>query len=134
MPRRKLNRKRHFGTVHGETGAVYAQDGLLFDTDGLECDIDGRPVDVDDDEPSEPVRPDLSPEEHDGDMPDVRGALLGKNDLALWGRGAKDFIWAHIKDAILAHYNRAVDNRRDAVDLLIDEGLVRPDQAREVDE
>lgn len=53
-------------------------------------------------------------------------------NLAAWGRGQIDYRFADVRDAIRRHYNRVVTEVPDAVEALIDVGLVPPMEARAV--
>lgn len=62
--------------------------------------------------------------------PPVPPAAPGTIDLAAWGRGQREYLWAEVRKAIRAKYHTGVTQRRDAVNLLIDQGLIRAAEAR----
>lgn len=51
-------------------------------------------------------------------------------DLAAWGRGQKDYLWSEVQKAIRQQYHKQVTERRDALDFLIEEGVITADSAR----
>lgn len=51
-------------------------------------------------------------------------------DLAAWGRGKQEYLFGDIRKAIRAQYNRVVTERRDALDLLIEQGVITAESAR----
>lgn len=52
-------------------------------------------------------------------------------DLGAWGRGQKDYLFGEVQKAIRTTYGRQVNERRDAVEFLIDEKVVTAQQARQ---
>lgn len=55
----------------------------------------------------------------------------GGIDLAAWGRGQRDYLFGDVRKAVQGAYHKIVTERRDAVEFLIDQGLIRADQARQ---
>ena len=73
------------------------------------------------DEPAQPAPP--------AAQPPANGAL----DLAAWGRGQREYLFAEVRKAIRAKYNRTIfgeHERREAVYFLVDQGLIRASDAR----
>lgn len=59
-------------------------------------------------------------------------AVVGNIDLAAWGRGQANYLAGDIYKAIGERFGRRVMETRDAVDVLIKEGVITEDQARPV--
>lgn len=51
-------------------------------------------------------------------------------DLAAWGRGQADYLWAEVAKEIRKQYHVQVTERHDAVNLLIDQKVIRAAEAR----
>lgn len=51
-------------------------------------------------------------------------------DLAAWARGQREYLWGDVRKAIRATYSRSVQERHDAVEMLITEGVITADEAR----
>lgn len=51
-------------------------------------------------------------------------------DLAAWGRGRIDRLFAEVQRAIRTHYSKQVTERRDAVEFLIEQGVITAAEAR----
>lgn len=54
----------------------------------------------------------------------------GSIDLAAWGRGQRNYLWTEVQREIRTKYSKQVTERRDAVDFLIEEGLITAESAR----
>lgn len=54
----------------------------------------------------------------------------GEVDLAAWGRGQVDYLFADVAKAITAQFHRKVTTEHDAIDTLIEERLITAKQAR----
>ena len=54
----------------------------------------------------------------------------GGVDLAAWGRGQKDYLFGEVQKAIRTTLHRQVTERRDAVDFLIEAGVIQAAEAR----
>jgi hypothetical protein len=48
----------------------------------------------------------------------------GKIDLAAWARGETKLIWGQVRKAFADQYSRDVDNKPDAIDFLIEQGVI----------
>lgn len=60
-------------------------------------------------------------------------APKGKVDLAAWARGQKEYLWPDVQKAIRIEHNRMISGpeaRKDAVDFIVDVGLVPVSEAR----
>lgn len=60
-------------------------------------------------------------------------AQKGKVDLAAWARGQKEYLWPDVQKAIRIEHNRMISGpeaRKDAVDFIVDAGLVPIAEAR----
>lgn len=57
--------------------------------------------------------------------------VAGGVDLAAWGRGQKDYLFGEVQKAIRATYHAQLSERRDAVQLLIDQGVITARDARQ---
>jgi hypothetical protein len=55
---------------------------------------------------------------------------LNDVDLAAWGRGATDYLQTEVLEAIDAEYARVAVTRRDALDIVLQEGLITEAEAR----
>lgn len=51
-------------------------------------------------------------------------------DLAAWGRGRQEYLFGDIRKAIQSQYGKVVTERHDAVDFLIEQGLITAESAR----
>lgn len=51
-------------------------------------------------------------------------------DLAAWARGRKDYVFGEVRKAIDARYFRSLNERREAVEFLIDQGVITAAEAR----
>ncbi len=51
-------------------------------------------------------------------------------DLAAWGRGRQEYLFGDIRKAIRAQYGKVVTERHDAVDFLIEQGVITAESAR----
>ena len=54
----------------------------------------------------------------------------GPVDLRAWGSGQREYIFGEIQKAIRAQFSVQVTERRDAIDLLVDKGVINAAQAR----
>lgn len=54
----------------------------------------------------------------------------GGVDLAAWARGQKEYLFGDIRKAIKAEYGRNVQERDDAVEFLVEQGVVYAEHAR----
>jgi hypothetical protein len=52
-------------------------------------------------------------------------------DLAAWGRGQRDYLWGEVRKAMKTEFGRAVTERDDAVDFLIQQGVITAGEARQ---
>jgi len=57
----------------------------------------------------------------------------GKLDLAAWGRGQTEYLFGEVRKAIRDKYHVSVTETRDAVDILIENGVVSLENARKTD-
>lgn len=57
-------------------------------------------------------------------------AKAGEIDLAAWGRGQKEYIFSEVRKGIRAKFSVSVTERRDAVNLLVDEKVITAAEAR----
>ncbi len=51
-------------------------------------------------------------------------------DLLAWGRGQKEYLWSEVQQEIRKEHHKQVSERRDAVDFLIEMGLLKSAEAR----
>ena len=51
-------------------------------------------------------------------------------DLAAWGRGQKEYLWAEVRKAIKSEFGRNVGERDDAVEFLISQQVITTAEAR----
>lgn len=51
-------------------------------------------------------------------------------DLAAWGRGHKEYLFGDVRKAIKAEYGRNVQERDDAVEFLVTQGVIYAEHAR----
>lgn len=58
-------------------------------------------------------------------------AKPGEIDLAAWGRGQKEYLFGDVRKAIRSKYSTSVTERRDAVNLLVDEKVISAAEARQ---
>lgn len=62
----------------------------------------------------------------------VAATVAGKGvDLAAWARGQKEYLFGDIRKAIKAQYGRNVQERDDAVEFLVEQGVVYAEHARQ---
>lgn len=54
----------------------------------------------------------------------------GEVDLAAWARGQKDYLFAEVRKGIRAKFGTVVTERDDAVNLLVDNGVITQAEAR----
>lgn len=52
-------------------------------------------------------------------------------DLAAWARGTTDYLFGEVQKAVRSKHNKHVTERRDAVNFLVDEGVIRANEARQ---
>lgn len=52
-------------------------------------------------------------------------------DLAAWARGHKEYLWGDVRKTIKAAYGRNVNERDDAVEFLIGQGVITANEARQ---
>lgn len=52
-------------------------------------------------------------------------------DLAAWGRGQKDYLFGEVQKAVRQQYHAQLSERRDVVDLLVQQGVITSAQARQ---
>jgi len=57
----------------------------------------------------------------------------GPVDLAEWGRGKIEYLFSDIQQEIRTRYSRQVSEKRDAIDVLIEQKLVNEDEAMRVE-
>ena len=55
----------------------------------------------------------------------------GGIDLAAWGRGQKEYLFDEVRKAIRKAYHVGVNDRRAAIEVLLDENLITADEARQ---
>lgn len=55
----------------------------------------------------------------------------GPVDLPAWGRGQKEYLFGEVQKAIRVAYHRQITERRDAVEFLVDQGVLTAAQARQ---
>lgn len=55
---------------------------------------------------------------------------VGTVNLAAWGRGKQQYIFGEVAKAIRTKFHKQVSERRDAVDFLIEQGVVSAAEAR----
>jgi hypothetical protein len=98
-----------------DTVAHYEQDGVLYDSHGNACDPALR----------------NAPAKKPADAPAAAAPAAGTGiDLAAWARGQKDYLPPELFKAIRGKYNVQLSQRRDAIELLIKEGVVTAAEAR----
>lgn len=51
-------------------------------------------------------------------------------DLAAWGRGKTEYLFGEVRKAIRSQYGKVVTERHDAVDFLIEQGVITAESAR----
>lgn len=51
-------------------------------------------------------------------------------DLAAWGRGQREYLWGEVRKAIKTTYGRNTQERDDAVEFLVTEGIITAAEAR----
>lgn len=77
-------------------------------------------------------RPEIA--DHDDEVggvaPPVQQASSGV-DLSRWARGQQEYLWGDVRKAIKARYGRNVTERDDAVEFLVDQGLINAAEARQ---
>jgi hypothetical protein len=78
-------------------------------------------------EPEQVEEPAPLPEEPIVDLPPV---AEGEVDLVLWAKGGANYMFSDVRVAIRDKYNRQVSSTQNAVEALIDEGVVKAEQAR----
>lgn len=57
-------------------------------------------------------------------------AKAGDINLAAWARGQTEYLFAEVQKALRATYAKQVTERRDAVDFLIEQGVIAANEAR----
>lgn len=143
-----------------ELPAHYEQDGVLFDAHGHPCRKEDAakpaPVVVTTVETAPvvetvviaPVEPPVdesprkkraaaraanakapSPEPIPAAPPPANGIVNGI-DLAAWGRGQQEYLFAEVRKAVKKGYGAALDERRAVVDFLIEQRVITAAQAR----
>lgn len=153
-----LDRSRDYASVHGDFhGASFAQtgsDGVLrhYANDGSRVYLPGETPD-----PATPARPapapapvktaapaPAEPEEDDPDdipederppapaaPPAAAKADDGEVNLSAWAEvPGVNYLFAQIRDAIAARFNRQITNQSDAIQFLIDEGVADPEKVQ----
>lgn len=144
-PQLRLDRSRHYSTVHGErspddpiAGVHFFQDGLPFDAQ--EVFVDGFLDDANDKGgkaralverrlrklQGQATVADAEAEEIAGDPPLPGQKKEDGNDLNLvaWARGDAQYLFALVRDAIANRYSQKVKDQRGAVECLLDEKVV----------
>lgn len=115
-----LNRKKEYGTVHGDTaGAIYEQGNLLFDGNGKVLADHPNYTDKHRKVSAEMLaQPDTEPE------PDpVTAENVSLRDWALGNQGAP---FMAVRAAIKKKYGKSVVNGDQAIHALIEVGVVKP--------
>lgn len=64
------------------------------------------------------------------DMTGDSAHMVGTVNLAAWGRGRQQYIFGEVAKAIRTKYHKQVSERRDAVDFLIEQGVITKAEAR----
>lgn len=122
-----------------DTVAHYEQNGILFDAHGLPCDpaIRAKAAEAPKaDAPkaaattAKPAKGKKAAEPAAAPAAPAAPAPAPSLDLAAWARGQKDYLPPELFKAIRAKYNVQLSQRRDAIDLLIKEGVVTAAEAR----
>lgn len=70
-----------------------------------------------------------SPEPIPAEPPPSNGIVDGI-DLAAWGRGQKEYLFAEVRKAVKKGYGAQIPERRDVVDFLIEQRVISAAQAR----
>lgn len=70
-----------------------------------------------------------SPEPIPAAPPPANGVVNGI-DLAAWGRGQQEYLFAEVRKAVKKGYGAALDERRAVVDFLIEQRVITAAQAR----
>lgn len=146
--------------IDGCEPAHYEQDGTLFDAHGHPCRkedaVEAAPAVVAKVEAAPvvetvviaPVEPPVessprqkraaaraanakapSPEPIPAAPPPANGVVNGI-DLAAWGRGQQEYLFAEVRKAVKKGYGAALDERRAVVDFLIEQRVIPAAQAR----
>jgi hypothetical protein len=74
--------------------------------------------------------PGTPPEVQDAAPGAVATPSAGAIDLAAWGRGQKNYLWAEVQKAIRTAHSKQVTEKRDAVDFLIELQIISAAEAR----
>jgi hypothetical protein len=119
-----------------DTVAHYEQDGVLYDSHGNACDPALRNAPAKKAEAPAAEKPAAKaaaakPAKKPADAPAAAAPAAGTGiDLAAWARGQKDYLPPELFKAIRGKYNVQLSQRRDAIELLIKEGVVTAAEAR----
>ena len=126
----RLDLNRPYSTVHGETkGAAYGQDGHYFNHDGDEIDVQtGEIIDANDEPPV--MQAASAPDPKLNKAPPTPQGV----NLRAWGKGLIEYPFFKLARAIQETHHVAVQNKRDALDVLIRDGVIQPGEARNVPE
>lgn len=139
-PTLRLDRSRDFSTVHGERMVGDSHVRVFFYQDGLPFDAGGSLVlDIIEDaglrakaerKLKEAAKVSATAEAESVD------AVVGKEDgtadkgdvnLESWARGEVKYQWYLVSEAIVRRFARRVTNTADAINLLVEEGVIQPD-------
>lgn len=152
----KLDKSRHYGTVHPPLkGAHFSQDGFYFTAHGAlvaeMLDDDGRQrlkralVEKAADEAAINARKKvllesgMSPDEADQLLFEAReraSASIGNNatdeevDLLGWLGGTKKYVWGKIVSAMKKEFSFTPGSKRAAVDFMVGEGFAKPEDVK----
>jgi hypothetical protein len=125
------------------TAAHYDQDGVLYDAHGVACDpaLRDAPKKAAAPAAEAPAAAEAAPKaaakpgkaaKKAPDAPAAAAAPAAGTgvDLAAWARGQKDYLPPELFKAIRGKFNVQLSQRRDAIELLIKEGVVTAAEAR----
>lgn len=140
----RMDRSRDFSTVHGErlpgdrhAKVFFYQDRLPFDAAGVL--IHDHPDVLEDETLKERValmqkraakRAKDAPGDEDADNNGEDGEPVTVN-LVSWARGEEKFPWQDLSNAIARRFSKRVSNKRDALELLVEEHVVSVGQLAE---
>lgn len=80
----------------------------------------------------EPGTPVVAQSPRNTSVPAPTGPAKGSTrvDLEAWARGKKDYLIGDLRKAFKLKYNKVITERRDALDFLIEQRVVTPQEAR----